>query len=196
MTKVAFRRKGLALYPADDATMEWLEGVQQNIDIVGDLRVPRNAKNHRHMFAILNEAAKNIDGFVGVDDLLEYLKLQAGMYKVRSYHKSVDHIRILRTAWRKLANGEFNGAEGCILWIVDAFKEKRFQKDVEVITYESLNFESMDEVRFKRVKERFLWILTDKFGFEPNDLEERAMQQLAAYGAPDRRERRERSTAE
>lgn len=158
MAKLSFRRKGLALHPSDDVTMDWLESVQQNIDIVGDLRVPRNAKNHRHMFAILNEAASNIDGFGSVDDLLEYLKLETGMYKVRG------------TSTKTARDGS--------------------RVDTQIITYESLNFESMDEVRFKRVKSRFLYILEHKFGFEPHDLEERAMNQLAAYGAPDRRERK------
>ena len=157
MAKLSFRRVGRALYPSDDITTDWLDEVQQNIDIVGDLRVPRNAKNHRHMFAILNEAAHNIDGFATVEDLLEYLKLETGMYKVRGTST-------------KRAGG--------------------VTVETQIITYESLNFESMDETRFKRVKARFLYVLKEKFDFEPSELEERAMQQLAAYGAPDRRERR------
>lgn len=158
MPKLSFRRVKHALFPSDDVTMSWMEEVQQNVDIIGDLRIPRNAKNHRHMFAILNEAAHNIDGFADVDSLLEYLKLEAGMYKVRGH------------STKKMADGS--------------------RIETQVITYESLNFESMDEVRFKRVKARFLWILHEKFGFEPSELEERALSQLAAYGAPDRRERR------
>lgn len=157
MAKLSFRRVGHALYPSDDVTMHWLEEVQQNIDIIGDLRVPRNAKNHRHMFAILNEAAHNIDGFATVDDLLEFLKLEAGMYKVRGHSTK---------------------------------KSGGVTIETQIITYESLNFESMDEMRFRRVKARFMWILQEKFGFEPSELEERAMSQLAAYGAPDRREKR------
>lgn len=157
MAKLSFRRQGHGLYPSDDVTMDWLDQVQQNIDIVGDLRVPRNAKNHRHMFAILNEAVHNIDGFADLDSLLEYLKLEAGMFKVRGHATRTKGNVVIET---------------------------------QIITYESLNFESMDEMRFKRVKARFLWILHEKFGFEPSELEERAMSQLAAYGAPDRRERK------
>lgn len=157
MAKLSFRRDGHGLYPSDDVTMEWIEQVQQGVDVIGDLRVPRNAKNHRHMFAILQEAAHNIDGFADVDQLLEYLKLEAGMYKVRGH------------ATRTKGNMTIES---------------------QIITYESLNFESMDEMRFKRVKARFLWILQDKFGFEPAALEERAMSQLAAYGAEARRQRR------
>lgn len=157
MVKLSFRRQGRGLYPSDDVTMDWLDGVQQNIEIVGDLRVPRNAKNHRHMFAILNEAAQNIDGFADVETLLEFLKLEAGMFKVRGHSTKTTGNAIIET---------------------------------QIITYESLNFESMDEVRFRRVKARFLWILQEKFGFEPSELEERAISQLAAYGAPDRREKR------
>lgn len=157
MVKLSFRRSGRGLYPSDDVTVDWLDSVQQNIDIVGDLRVPRNARNHKHMFAILNEAAQNIDGFADVESLLEFLKLEAGMFKVRGHVSTTKGNTII---------------------------------DRQIITYESLNFESMDEIRFKRVKARFLWILQDKFGFEPSELEERAMSQLAAYGAPDRRERK------
>ena len=159
MPKLSFRKSGNALYPSDDHTAEWLDEVPSNTDIVGDLRVPRNARNHRHMFAILGEAAKNIDGFASVDDLLEYLKLETGMYKVRS------------AGTKRKANG-------------DVIK-------MELITYESLNFESMDEVRFKRVKERFLYVLYRNFNFEPSELEERALSQLAAYGASDSRRGRD-----
>src|SRR6478736_8097862 len=160
MAKLSFRRSGYGLYPSDDVTMKWLEEVQQNIDIIGDLRVPRNAKNHRHMFGILNEAAENIDGFAGIDELLEYLKLEAGMYKVRTHHQTTDWKEVLRAAWRK--QNSFASVKACILWIFDQIAKKSYIRNVEVITYESLNFESMDEVRFKRVKARFLWILKDK----------------------------------
>lgn len=151
MPKLSFRKSGHGLFPSDDHTMEWLDEVTSGVDIVGDLRVPRNARNHRHMFAILGEAAKNIDGFASVDDLLEFLKLETGMYKVR-------------------AAGTKTRSDGTTI-------------NIQTITYESLNFESMDEVRFKRVKERFLYVLHSKFNFEPAELEERAISQLAAYGA-------------
>lgn len=188
MTKLSFRRQGHGLYPSDDATMEWLESVQQGIDIVGDLRVPRNATNHRHMFAILNEAVHNIDGFANVEDLLEYLKLEAGMYKVVGHASGVNIKEILKEGWGKA--GEFQSPTELLRWLWDMVKLKKYTISREIIVYESLKFESMDEVRFKRVKARFLWILQDKFGFEPSELEERAMSQLAAYGAAAKRERK------
>lgn len=158
MVKLSFRRKGHGLYPSDDVTSEWMEEVQQEIEIVGELRVPRNARNHRHLMAILHEAVQSIDGFGAIDNLLEFLKLKAGMYKV-------------------VSSGVRTTRDG-----------SRIQ--YQTLLYESLNFESMDEVRFKRVKRRFLWILQEEFGFEPSELEDRAMSQLAAYGAPAKRERK------
>lgn len=188
MAKLSFRRSGHGLYPSDDVTTEWLEEVRQNVDIVGDLRVPRNAKNHRHMFAILNEAAKNIDGFATVEDLLEYLKLQAGMYKVHG-HGYVTDLKAMRKEIikRDESNLPYETIDEMFDDIEKLAEDKRYRRPVQIITYESLKFESMDETRFKRVKARFLWILEDKFGFDPFDLEERALSQLAAYGAPDRR---------
>lgn len=188
MVKLSFRRQGHGLYPSDDATMEWLESVQQGVDIIGDLRVPRNAKNHRHMFAILQEAVNNIDGFANVEDLLEYLKLEAGMYKVVGHASGVNVRQIIKEAYDKAR--DFQSPTEALKWIWGMVKLKKYAISREIIVYESLKFESMDEVRFKRVKARFLWILQDKFGFEPHDLEERAMSQLAAYGAEAKRERK------
>lgn len=75
-------RKGLAggLYPTDDAGREALAKIPR-ADVLVSVKLPRNVKHHRKLFALLSLVHQNQSRYPTVEHLLSAIKIYLGYYK-------------------------------------------------------------------------------------------------------------------
>jgi hypothetical protein len=79
----------------------------------------------------------------------------------------------------KVANfdPEFQDAEHAVAWVkrmIPGMHKRYKMGDVLVIELKSINFESMDQIRFNRFYDRALWLWSERIGTDPEQLEQAA----------------------
>jgi hypothetical protein len=80
----AFAKKNRALVPLDIMSDELLDGIKEGDRVLVTIRRPRSIKNHRLLFALLRKVTENSDRWANEEVLLEDLKLNTGLYTIRT----------------------------------------------------------------------------------------------------------------
>ena len=80
--KIRLTKQNKALIPfdteAEAVIAKWKDGDFLELDV----KRPRNSQHHRKLFAMLSIVLENTDEFVSIDELLEFVKIKAGIYKI------------------------------------------------------------------------------------------------------------------
>jgi hypothetical protein len=86
-----------ALYPANEEAEEYFKKVKQGVIISCEMRRPRNYKNHKRMFALLQIVLDNQEIFTTIEQLKEAIKLMVG---------HVEYTRVLDKSTKEWATVE------------------------------------------------------------------------------------------
>ena len=78
MTKIAMTKRGGVLIAADDEARAVLDRIKDAVDIMVEVRRPRNVRQHRLFFALLNLLVENSDDFDNVEQALTAVKIGIG----------------------------------------------------------------------------------------------------------------------
>lgn len=79
MTKVVFRRRGATLIPVDGEGQELLHSIRDGRDVMLSVKIARNPRHHRLLFAMLNLVVQRTNKFDGTDEALIALKIACGL---------------------------------------------------------------------------------------------------------------------
>lgn len=79
MSKAVFRRRGKTLIPVDDQGLELLQSIRDGRDVMVSVKVARNPKHHRLLFAMLNLIVERTGKFSATDEALTALKVACGL---------------------------------------------------------------------------------------------------------------------
>lgn len=79
MTKAVFRKRGNALIPVDDKGLEILRAIKDERDVMVSVKVARNVRHHRLLFALLNLIVERTGKFEDTDQALVALKVACGL---------------------------------------------------------------------------------------------------------------------
>lgn len=79
MAKAVFRHVGASLVPVDEQALEALRAIPLGRDVMVSVKVARNPKHHRLLFAMLNLIVQRTNKFDGTDEALTALKIACGL---------------------------------------------------------------------------------------------------------------------
>ena len=132
--KIRLKKQNKALVPfdaeAEAVIAKWKEGDFLELEV----KRPRNSQFHRKLFVMLNIILQNTDEFVSIDELLEFVKIKAGIYKIVKVGKT--HYPITQSiSFAKMSEDEFglfyDRAVDACLSVVPIEKEELAQRIAE-----------------------------------------------------------------
>ena len=77
-----FRSARGGLFPTCPLGTEYMNDLGGNRDVTAKLWTMRNMARHRRFWAMMNEAAQNIDEMQSAENLVTALKIKSGMYQM------------------------------------------------------------------------------------------------------------------
>lgn len=117
MSKQEFvlRSSGRGLFPTSPESEAYIESIGAGREIMAKLWTPRNMLRHKRFWALMHEAAKNIDDYSNGEELLEALKIMCGMYTVLGVSADMKVVRPVSISFNSMDEVRFQRFERRIL---------------------------------------------------------------------------------
>lgn len=141
MSRAVFRKHGNALIPVDDHGLELLHTIRDQRDVMVSVKIARNPKHHRLLFALLNLIVERTGKFPNTRDALTALKVACGL--VDPYidaHDGKTYFVPRSIAFESMEQNEFSAFFDRAIfvtlqrWFPPGTNEKELRAEIELMT--------------------------------------------------------------